>query len=132
MVGCWVAVVCPQHHAAEGMQMSVGTVSPSLSKYRRVHIYGRTRAKIGIHILERGLCMHGQLKFVIVRVIKLEFWWHMRLIDRLSHNFSPNSTHLMLRLRSLFAVLLPLSIVPHNAWHVVPSNLRLPIPKFTR
>ena len=55
----------PQHHAAEGMQMSVGTVSPSLSKYRRVHIYGRTRAKhgakhgakIGIHILERGLSL---------------------------------------------------------------------------
>ena len=58
MVGCWVAVVCPQHHAAEGMQMSFGTVSPSLSKYRRVHIYGRTRAKIGIHILERGLCLN--------------------------------------------------------------------------
>ena len=31
MVDCWVVVLCPQHHAAGGTQMSVGTVSPSLN-----------------------------------------------------------------------------------------------------
>ena len=30
-VGCWVVVLCPQHHAAGGTQILVGTVSPSLN-----------------------------------------------------------------------------------------------------
>jgi hypothetical protein len=55
MVGCWVAVVCPQHHAAEGMQMSVGTVSPSLREYRCVHICRRLPSELNLGSLRNGL-----------------------------------------------------------------------------
>ena len=65
----WVDVLCPQHHAAEGMQMSFGTVSPSLSKYRCVHIYGRTRAKIEIYNLEsQGAMDHRAVAWSLLAI----------------------------------------------------------------
>ena len=81
MVDRWVTVLCPQHHAAEGMQMSVGTVSPSLREYRRVHICSctpLTNFKLKIELSGTGLSGTGNHVWAWVKPRVLTTWLDAR------------------------------------------------------